>query len=409
MLQKEKGAVTARKWILIALWWLGGLAYFSERWIFGPLIPTLMAEFKIDRVRAGMLGSAEMIGFMLMPFVAGLLSDRVGRRIVILWGLGGLSFFTVLAGFTSSYGQMYTARFLTGLSEPFFSIPLLVLVSELFPQRPGFFVTLVVSGTSLGWFAGPLLSGWLLQSFGDWRLPFWITGGSGLLIAGLLFVSWRGIEKEESGAKAKDRREFKLRGVLWVSLVILSFICLFNIIAEFGFSMWLPAFLKEERGFALVEVGVITSMWGLGQAVGRPLLTLVADRCGYRVVGFCSAVMMALSFYFVLKSQGYGSFVFWQLMAGFLGSAVMGCLWTFTALLFGNLKGTALGIISNIGQLGGAAAPIIVGYLGDRVSLETGLAMIGVVPALVVAVLFLSSFLWVRGDIRRRSEPYKAT
>jgi fucose permease len=57
------------------------ILYFTQRWIFGPLIPPLMHDFSLNRAALGLIGSASLRGYMITPVAAGLLSDRFGRCI----------------------------------------------------------------------------------------------------------------------------------------------------------------------------------------------------------------------------------------------------------------------------------------------------------------------------------------
>jgi ACS family hexuronate transporter-like MFS transporter len=397
----EKDFVIKKKSGFFILCWLGMAIFFGERWIFGPMIPYLMADFNIDRVGAGALASAQMMGYLLTPFFAGFLSDRMGRRPVILLGLFGLSFFTTLSGFTTSYHQMVATRFLTGVLEPFFSVALMAYFIELFPNYPAFFTTLMISGTSVGWFAGPILSGWSLQTLGSWRHPFWITGIAGLVLFCILLFYWYDQKVPRDTVQVATPQPSRYGKATRVTVLItLSLIVFFDCVAEFGFSMWLPSFLKEERKFSIIQAGVIASMWGVGQFFGRPLLGLLSDRTGYRHVGTPAAFILGLSFYFIVTSQTYSSFLFWQLTAGFIGGALMGSLWAFTAIFFGKTKGTALGLISNLGNTGAVVAPVIGGYLADRTSLERSLFIMGVIPSIICSLLFLSSFVWVKENVR---------
>lgn len=390
-----------KKWVFFFLCWLGMAILFGERWIFGPMIPYLMADFHLDRVTAGSLVSAQMMGYLLMPFLAGLLSDRVGRRPVVLLGLFGLSFFTILSGFTTSHQQMYATRFLTGVMEPFLSVAVMAHFMELFPNYPAFFTTLMMSGTSVGWFAGPVLSGWSLQALGNWRLPFWVTGVAGLMLFCVLLFYWydRDVSTGTVQTTATQSPRYS-RTVFVATMTTLCVIVFLDCIAEFGFSMWLPSFLKEERHFSIGQAGIIASMWGIGQFFGRPLLGLLGDRTGYRHVGTPAALLMGLSLYLVVKSHTYSSLIFWQLIAGFIGGGLMGSLWTFTSVFYGKRKGTALGLISNLGNTGGVVAPVLGGYLADRTSLETSLAMMGLVPSILGSFLFLTTFIWVKDNVR---------
>jgi len=364
-----------------------------------------MADFHIDRVTAGSLVSAQMFGYTLTPFVAGYLSDRLGRRPVILLGLFCFSFFTFLSGWTTSHHQMYLTRFISGMTEPFFSMSLMAYFMELFPNSPAFFTTLMISGTSVGWFAGPILSGWCLQTSGSWRQPFWILGAAGLLLFLIFVFYWYEEEsKKETGQEVSPQASRHSKTVFAATLITMSVIVFFDCIAEFGFSMWLPSFLKEERSFSIAQAGTIAGIWGIGQFFGRPLLGLLGDRTGYRHVGAPAAFFMGISLYFVVKSHTFSSFIFWQLAAGFIGGGLMGSLWTFTAVFYGKRKGAALGLVSNLGNTGSVVAPMVGGYLADRTSLETSLMIMALVPSTLCSLLFLSSFIWVRENVRTRGK-----
>jgi len=78
------------------LGWVGMLLYFTQRWIFGPLIPPRMEEFHSDKRALGVIGAASLGGYMFTPIVAGLLSDRFGRKYTILFGIFGFSTLTAV-------------------------------------------------------------------------------------------------------------------------------------------------------------------------------------------------------------------------------------------------------------------------------------------------------------------------
>jgi MFS family permease len=226
-------------------------------------------------------------------------------------------------------------------------------------------------------------------------------GIAGLVLFCILLFYWYDQKVSEKTAQATPSQPPRYSKTVFATILItMSLIVFFDCIAEFGFSMWLPSFLKEERNFPIAQAGIIASMWGVGQLFGRPLLGLLSDRTGYRYVGTPVAFLMGLSLYFVVKSHTYSSLIFWQLAAGFIGGGLMGSLWTFTAVFYGKKKGTALGLISNLGNTGSVVAPVAGGYLADRTSLETSLVVMGLVPSILCSLLFLSSFIWVKENVR---------
>lgn len=374
------------------LGWIGMLLYFTQRWIFGPLIPPLMEEFHTDRTALGVIGAASLWGYMFTPILAGLLSDRFGRKCTILFGIFGFSTLTAICGLVSGPNYLFAGRFFTGMVEPFYFIPMLAFTLELFPEQPGFFLTAMSSGSSLGWFVGPALAGWLLDFAGTWRAPFLVAGIAGVCVAMLLLLAWPSQTKTDQSSAFFNRTI--LRPVNLVMLLLLSLTATFQISSEFGFTMWYPVFLKTELGFAATAAGLIAGLYGVGQCIGRPVLGWVSDKLGYRRVGIVSGFIMGTTLMLILWIdnpilRGYFTF-----QVGFIGAAVMGALWTFTGLVFPNFKGLALGVITTFAYATASFAPISIGYLGDLYSVATGLWAVSVPCSFLAALSFLVTFLF---------------
>jgi MFS family permease len=381
--------VNRPKLIFFILAWLGMVIYFTQRWVFGPVIPTLMNEFQINKTAVGTIGSASILGYMLSPILAGWLSDRFGRKPTILFGIFGFSALTVICGMANSPNQLFAARFLTGVTEAFFFIPLLAFTLELFPERPGFFLTLMSSGSSLGWFVGPALAGWLLNSSGNWRSPFWVAGATGLILAVMLLPFWPRIEVSKSSGSYFKKDLFKPGYILMLAL--LGMIAAFQISTEFGFTMWFPTYLELELGLATATAGAMAGLYGFGQFVGRPVLGWMADKVGYHWVGTVSGLLLTGSFILILEIKHPILQGIFTLLAGFIGSGVMGALWTSTGLIFDQFKGLALGVITTIGYVLASLAPILIGYVADHHSVGLALWTVCVPTAFLAALTFLVS------------------
>lgn len=372
--------------------WLAMVLYFSQRWLFGPLIPELMSEFHLDKTQVGVLGSASVWGYMITPIIAGLLSDRFSRKYITLGGIFGFSALAVICGMVVSYQQMFIVRLLTGAAEAFFFVPLIAYTLDLFPERPAFYLTLMSSGSSLGWFTGPALAGWLLEMSSSWRIPFLVVGVIGLIVASLLFYFWPGEQKEHRPSAAFFDKEI-LKPVNLLMLLLLSAAMAFQISAEFGFTMWYPAILELEFGMTATAAGILTGMYGMGQLVGRPVMGWVCDRLTYRLVGIISALLLGTSFLFILVVHSTALRAALTLEAGFIGAGVMGALWTFTGLTFPSSRGLALGVITSLGYATASLSLILIGWMGDRYALSTGLKTVIIPAAFLVALVFFSTYL----------------
>lgn len=366
--------------------------YFTQRWIFGPLIPSLMEAFGTDKTTLGIVGAGSLWGYMLTPIIAGLISDRFGRRYVVLFGMFGLSAMTVVSGLAHSTGQLFLFRFVTGLIEGFFFIPMIAFTMELFPERPGFYVTFMSSGTSFGWFTGPALAGWLLDLTGNWRIPFMATGIAGIMLAAALFIVWPEEKRERyPGAKLLDPSILERSSLIMLFLV--SFTAMFQISGEFGFAMWYPVFLKTEVGMTASMAGLVAGLWGVGQFIGRPTMGHISDRMGYRKVGITGGIIMGLCLMLILKLDNpvaRGSVTFFT---GFVGCAVMGSLWTFTGLTFARARGLALGVLTTWSYAIASLSPITIGWIGDHYRVSTGLLVICVPAVFLACITFAATNL----------------
>jgi len=382
----------SKKHLFFFLGWVGMVLYFTQRWIFGPLIPSLMTEFSLNRAGLGVIGSASLWGYMITPVAAGLLSDRFGRKPPILFGILGFSTFTVVSGASMFPGMLFAARFLTGIGEAFFLISLLAFTLELFPERPGFYLTLMASGNSLGWFAGPALAGWLLDLTGNWRWPFVTTGVAGLIVTYLLFFFWPEHKRAHPpSATLFDRSILRKENLLM--LLLLSLTMTFQIATEFGFTMWYPVYLKTELRMTATAAGLIAGLFGIGQFFGRPIMGLISDRIGYRKVGLGGSFIQGISLILVLTAADATLRALFTFQAGLFGSAVMGALLTFTGLAFPSFTGLALGLTVTFAYSVASLAPIMIGYIGDQYTVAAALWSICLPCAFASSIPFLLTFL----------------
>jgi MFS family permease len=367
------------------------ILYFTQRWILGPIIPALMTEFAADRTTLGVVGSASLWGYMFTPIIAGLISDRYGRKYAVLVGIFGFSSLTMVCGLVTGSSQLMVARFFTGMIEAFYFIPLLAFTLELFPERPGFFLTLMVSGSSLGWFTGPALSGWLLDLTGSWRWSFLVTGLIGLLVAVLQAVFWPPTDDHKQTGQGFNTNIFRRKTAFM--LLLLSLVAGFQIAAEFGFTMWYPAYLETEIHLNATSAGLIAGLFGVGQCTGRPVMGWLCDRLTYRSVGTTCGALMGMLLIIILRVSAPAASAVLCFLTGFAGAAVMGSLWTFTGLVFSTFKGLALGIITTFGYALASLAPVLIGYLGDRHSVNIGLTYICIPAAFAASLSFFATYI----------------
>src|SRR4051794_2699313 len=152
----------------------------------GPLLVDLSRELDVSLGQAGLLAAALAASWAVAAPFAGLLSDRFGRRPMIVLALSGLGIVTVGAGLAPNYGSLVALRVLAGLFGGFGPAAVLAAAGDLFPpHRRGMAMGWANLGFSMAAIAGVPGIGAIGGALG-WRWAFAATGlvliGLGLLI-----------------------------------------------------------------------------------------------------------------------------------------------------------------------------------------------------------------------------------
>lgn len=140
-----------------------------------PVLPQLIQEFTGSNARAGLINGLFIAGWAVMQFVfsplIGSLSDRYGRRPIILISSAGLAIDYVLVALAPNLWWLVVARIVGGITTASFSTASAYLADVTPPESRAKAYGLIGAAWSAGFVAGPLLGG-LLGEYSA-RAPFW--------------------------------------------------------------------------------------------------------------------------------------------------------------------------------------------------------------------------------------------
>lgn len=126
--------------------------------------------------------SGYLFGFALMNLFHGALSDSLGRRPVVLWGLGCFTLASVGCALSDTIGTLVFWRFVQGMSAGAGSVVSRAVIRDLFaPQEAQRVMSNVTLFFGLAPAIAPLVGG-LLYTHVHWRAIFWFLAGVGLLM-----------------------------------------------------------------------------------------------------------------------------------------------------------------------------------------------------------------------------------
>lgn len=277
---------------------------FFQAFMVAPLIPRLSTLFAVPVEIIGLIEPAYLIPYGLATLVYGPLSDRLGRRSIIL---GSLILFIALTGLTAtvrSASGMVVLRLLTGLGASGVVPISLALIGDLFPFHE--------RGRPLGWLFGAIAGGMgfgstagaLLEPFIGWQGLFLGVAALSAVVLILLLPYRSLLETRAQGAAPATAGQLlraygsllsSARGARTYAYV------LFNGIFHSGIYTWLGVYFARRYGLSEVGIGLALLGYGLPGFLFGPTIGRLADRWGRSqlipvglAIGGISAALLAL-------------------------------------------------------------------------------------------------------------------
>jgi len=154
--------------------------------IAAPPLPKLISDFLGgDTARASEYLGLFVTTFALMQFffspVLGMLSDRFGRRPVVLLSNFGLALDYLIMALAPSVRWLFLGRVLAGLSSSSIATATAYITDVTPPEKRSKAFGMLGAAFGVGFVVGPALGGWL--GMHNPRLPFWVAGAASLLNA----------------------------------------------------------------------------------------------------------------------------------------------------------------------------------------------------------------------------------
>jgi len=261
------------------------------------LAPYIVPEFHLTHEQVGLLASAVSITWALSALFFGALSDRLGRRRILIPSMFACAILSGLSGLAQSYHQLLLLRALLGISQgPTWSVMTALIEESSHPSRRGRNVGFVVSAAALvGLAAAPVLTTQVAARWG-WRMALLLTGVPGLLMGGLIWKFVREPQSKSGESRSHHaiafRDYFSILGYrnLWLSAIgagsFVSWLFLQNAFA--------PLYITQVAHQPPTTAGFFLGATGLGSFFLGLLLPWLSDRFGRKPTLLCMAVISAI-------------------------------------------------------------------------------------------------------------------
>ncbi len=355
-----------------------------------PLVPLYASELGASTVQVGMINAGFMLAAALLSVPLGLVSDRLGRRRLILSGMvisALTSLFLVAARTPAQLGAVYL---FSGVGLACFSPAMMSYVGDVTP--PHFL------GRAYGWYTSALYLGMALGpglggalGAGGFRMAFLVSAaviGAGILVGIPRMPAPPPVMRAASRNLVADLREILAnRGVL--ACWIITFFSTYAWGASFSF---FPLYARDS-GISVAHTGLIFTSQAASNALSRIPIGHLADRTGRRelfIVFGCLA--------FALCIAGVGQFstpaplyLLFVLAGGSMATAFTAVGALLSESVDTRVRGLAMGGYNTCIYSGFAVSAATLGSVIHRFGFSAGFAVAGglcAVAALAFPLIF---------------------
>ena len=383
------------EWKAVLLLSLGFGLVSLDRWIIAPLFPIMMEDLNLNYQDLGNITAVLALTWGVSSVLLGGLSDKLGRRKVLIPSIIGFSLLAGLSGIATGLTSLLLLRALMGFFEGGYTPTSVALTQEASKEsRRGLNIGIQQCTFALiGLGFGPIIATQLLKVVPSWHWVFVVSCIPGFVVAYLLYRVIREPEFIQKPVKQVEKRSwgeiFKYRNIILCMVGLFGLMSCFFVIGAM-----MPNYLTDYLNLSISDMGYVTSAVGFGGFVGALLIPFISDRVGRKPVLFASfiiAIVSLLAFTQVSSNLFLLFILLFIIACCTFGNIVMLAAIVSVESVPPVLAASAAGIPIGTGEIfGGGAAPAIAGFVAQNYGIQNILyiGLVGLVVSIVIS-LFL--------------------
>ncbi|NUL43884.1 aromatic acid/H+ symport family MFS transporter [Cellulosimicrobium funkei] len=389
-----------RNWVA-PLCWFAVLLDGFDAVVLGAIMPMLTsdASMGIDNGTGTVIATAGLVGMMVGALGMGWLTDKFGRRKLLIGAVIAFSLLTFVTGFAQDATTIGILRFLAGLGLGGCLPTGISMVTEFAGYKKGSnATTLMMTGYHVGAVITALLAIWAAsETVSGWREMFFIGGLPALILVPLM---WRylpespdflisqgrleearrvadhyGVEIDEQPERAfadaaSERADHEKQGAALLlsatyrrNTIFMWIASFMGLLLVYGLNTWLPQIMREadyDLGNSLGFLVVLNAGAVIGLIIAGKVGDAITPRNAAILWFIGSAILLAA---LAIKLPLLGIYVMIFITGCFVFSA-QNLVYAFAATNYPpKVRGTALGMAAGVGRLGAISGPIMGGTL----------------------------------------------
>jgi MFS transporter, YNFM family, putative membrane transport protein len=362
---------------------LAGFCAFLTIYAPQPLLPGLAREFRVSAAAIALVMTATTAGVGLAAPFIGMLSDRIGRKRVIVPAALLLAIPATLASTATGLRSLLFWRFCQGIFTPGVAAVTIAYINEEWESGAGAAMSAYVTATVLGGFSGRMIAA-LIAEHASWR---WAFASLGVLNAtgALAMAIWLPPDRHAPHPAPRNAMAGHLRNRRLLATCAVGFCVLFTLLATFtyvNFYLAAPPFHLSTQA-----LGLLFTVYLLGMIV-TPATGRYIDRVGHRA---------AIAAAFTGCIGGIGLTLIQSLPAVIVGLAILASgvfiaqavTSSYIGIATSHARASAVGIYSVFYYAGGTLGSAVPGLFWIHGGWPACVGLIALVEALTIAIAWI--------------------
>ena len=363
-----------------------------------PIIPFYMENLGAGGTELGLLLASYAVMRLIFAPIWGSLSDRVGRKPIMMIGIFGYGLTMVLFGLATELWMLFAARILSGILSSATSPTTMAYIGDSTSEEDrGGGMGILGAAVGLGTIFGPALGGMLASE--SLSTPFFIAGGMSILALVLTWLLLPESLPKESRLPLEKKIPIPEIRVWWQALsspigilLVLVFLLTCGLMIFYGI---FGLYALEKFGYGPQEVGIIFMVVGLVSAITQGVITgPITKRWGESPVIKIGMLGSTFALFLMVFAENY-----WLLLTTiglfvFATALLTPAISSLTSKRAEIQQGMAMGLSNSFMSLGRIAGPLWAGFVFDL-----NLILPFISGAAVMLIGFIVSLVWLRGDV----------
>ncbi len=334
-----------------------------------PFIPFYIRELGVtapDQVKlfTGILSMAPAVTMAIMAPVWGALSDRFGRKLMILRAMFTATFIIAGMGLVGSVYALLALRLAQGFFTGTVTAAATFVAANTPKEKLSFAIGFISSSTFIGYSIGPAVGG-IIAKYAGYRASF-IMGGILMLIGAIIVLLFLKEDKDSYGKISHDSDKTSIVQLLTPLVMLFLFMLFLQRFIRSLFGPYMPLFIELLHGIENAEV--ITGFVNLGIGMSTACAAIVVGRLGdtfnkSKIVIVLLAISVVVGIA-VAQSKTLVYFVFFYTLLFFVIGGIEPLMVSYiTDLTPTEVRGRLFGLNGLVGSLGWMASPLAASYI----------------------------------------------